>query len=163
MSTRGRQWAFQIPVPIRTSADESAALVVVNIRQGCPALFAIAGSYRLPKCLRALHILDSRPESNCIQIGCSALKQHQPADPQISITRYLLYTVTVLKSHLGTMTWNVLRSHLTTTDHHLPPCSTVYGRLVLTAVLTATAMAASTRSKVLILHTTGRRPYLEPS
>ena len=72
---------FQILVPIRTSADESAALVVVNIRQGCPALFAIAGSYRLPKCLRVLHIFDSRPESSCIQIGCSALEQHQPADP----------------------------------------------------------------------------------
>jgi hypothetical protein len=35
----------------------------------------------LPKSLRVLHILDSRPESSCIQIGCSALEQHQPADP----------------------------------------------------------------------------------
>ena len=62
-----------------------------------------------------------------------------------------------------TATWNIPRSHLTTTDRYSLPLSTVYGRIVLTAVLTPPPSPTSTRSILRILHTTGRRPYLEPS
>jgi len=54
-STGGWQWAFQILVPVRTSTDEPATLVVVDVRQCRPALLTIPGSYRWPKCLRVLH------------------------------------------------------------------------------------------------------------
>jgi len=76
ISTRRRQRAFQILVPTRTSAYEPAALVVVNIRQGCPALFTIAGTYRQPKCLRVLHFSIVAPESSCIQIDRQPPEKH---------------------------------------------------------------------------------------
>ena len=60
-STRWRQWVFQVPVPIWTSAHEPAALVIVNIGQSCAALLAIEETYLLPNHLRVLHVLNFLP------------------------------------------------------------------------------------------------------
>ena len=40
------------------------------------------------------------------------------------------------ETRLGTTSWNIRRSDVTTTDHHSPALATVCGRFVLTAVLT---------------------------